>query len=253
MIKTIWFAAMTQTWRQIWNGRRIAQDARQDLRELLRVDGFDSGAGRYAVEDFRQYVGMVIERTGMDNETSVYEVGCGAGAFLVGLRERIAPRIVGGCDYAAALLEIAQQQFPGADFSVAEATNIDIVRKYDIVLAHSVFQYFPDFNYAARVLHLMIEKASRIVAILDVPDLGAREHVEWVRRERLSPEVYEAKYAGLEHQYYPISWFGKIADEHDCACARLPQENSNYILGRYRFNIVIRRKSTGEPRTSSAE
>lgn len=233
---------MTENWHKIWNQRRIASDAGYDLQELLKVDGYDCGAGQYHVEHFREYIRVIVQRLEIGDSSSLYEVGCGAGAFLVGLRELITMQMIGGCDYSASLIEIAQRLFAKGDFTLAEAAGICTERKYDVVLAHGVFHYFPDFDYAARVLDKMIEKANRVVAILEVPNESTREQAERTRREQLTAEVYEAKYAGLRHQYYWPSWFGKIAEKHDCVWHHF-EYLSGYTQSRYRSNVVIRKEA----------
>ena len=47
------------------------------------------------------------------------------------------------------------------DLTCGEAKKIDPDCKYDVVLADSVFQYFPDIEYAEEVLRKMIKKPTR--------------------------------------------------------------------------------------------
>ena len=235
------FAGMTQNWHQIWSQRGEAAAQQPDLQCLLNLDGFDSGAGRVTANDFRDYVRIITDRLAVKNGTSVYEVGCGSGAFLFGLRERISMPTVGGCDYAGRLIDVARLVFEGGDFTFAEAADVCTEPKYDVVLANGVFHYFSDLDYAARVIDKMIEKANRIVAILEIPHAGTRQEAERVRREQLSPEQYEVKYAGLKHQYYWPDWFGKIAEQHDCAWEHFGQIIPNYIQNPFRFNVIIRK------------
>jgi trans-aconitate methyltransferase len=150
---------------------------------------------------------------------------------------------VGGCDYAAPLIAIARRNFPAGDFIVADAANVSTEPKYDIVLANSVFQYFPDFGYARRVLERMIGKTISAVAILDIPYAGTREEAERVRRDQLTKERYEKKYEGLEHRYYAPQWFGEIAEKYECGCEHFDQLVPNCTQSRMRFNVLIRKVS----------
>ena len=45
---------MTQNWHQIWNKRGVTGTPASNLRDLMDLDGFDSGAGRVAAEDMRR-------------------------------------------------------------------------------------------------------------------------------------------------------------------------------------------------------
>ena len=180
---------MTENWHQIWNKRGVPGAPASNLRDLMDLDGFDSGAGRLAVEDMRGYALTVAKRLGLAEGMSVYEVGCGAGAFLYSLRERLPQLRVGGCDYAENLVRIAARQFPAGEFVAAEAASISTDPKYDIVLSNGVFHYFPDLDYARRVVERMIEKSNSVIAVLDVPNAHTRTEAENARRAQLGKDA----------------------------------------------------------------
>jgi cyclopropane fatty-acyl-phospholipid synthase-like methyltransferase len=92
---------MSQTWQEIWN-RKLATGP-LDLASLVKLDGFDTGAGRIDVEDWQAYCAIIGRKLGLRDGDSVFEVGCGAGAFLYGLRQ-LRPLEVGGIDYASNLI-----------------------------------------------------------------------------------------------------------------------------------------------------
>jgi trans-aconitate methyltransferase len=157
------------------------------------------------------------------------------------LREKYNLR-VGGCDYAPALIDIARRLFPTGDITAAEAADLSIVPRYDIVLANGVFHYFPNFDYARRVLERMIAKADSAVAILEVPNADTRTEAERMRRDKLTQESYEEKYRGLEHLYYQPQWFGEIATKNGCDWEYFDHPVPNYAQSRFRFDVVIRRR-----------
>jgi trans-aconitate methyltransferase len=231
---------MTQNWHQIWNQRSATGAAPYSLRHLMDLDGFDFGAGRVTTEDMREYALEIAKRLAVTDEASVYEVGCGAGAFLYSLCEKFRLRI-GGCDYAAPLIAVVSRQFPRGEFIVAEAAAISPEPKYDVVLANGVFHYFPDLNYARRVVERMIEKAISVVAILDIPHASTRNEAEMARRAQLGSELYDEKYSGLEHLYYEPHWFGEIAKKNNCRWENFGQLIPNYLQNPFRFDVVIRK------------
>jgi trans-aconitate methyltransferase len=210
----------------------------------MDLDGFDCGAGRVAVEDMREYALIIAKRLGIINGMSVYEVGCGAGAFLYSLCEQLPQLRVGGCDFAENLVRIAAQQFLAGEFVVAEAASISADTKYDIVLSNGVFHYFPNLDYARRVVERMIEKSTSVIAILDVPNAGTRAEAERARRAQLGTEVYEKKYSGLEHLYYESNWFGALANEYECEWDHFTQLIPNYVQNQFRFDVVMRKQPT---------
>ncbi len=85
---------MTNNWQAVWNKRSLAGEIAPDLDTLIRLDGFDSGAGFITAQDWRTSVARNVNLLGIRQEESVFEFGCGAGAFLYALAEQHA--IAGG-------------------------------------------------------------------------------------------------------------------------------------------------------------
>lgn len=90
---------------------------------------------------------------------------------------------------------------PEMDFSVQEAAHVDSTRRFDIVLANSVFQYFPNLEYAEEVLRIMWEKTNKMLVLLDLNDIQFADEALRIRKGSLSLGEYEKKYAGLEHLF----------------------------------------------------
>jgi trans-aconitate methyltransferase len=228
---------MTQNWKEIWNRRTTASEG-LELGALIKLDGFDTGAGHIEADDWRTYAARIAEKLGIRDGATIYEVGCGAGAFLYALRERHFLS-VGGLDYSAGLIAVASHVMPDGDFKVLEAKAVKTVPQYDYVIANSVFHYF-NLEYAAEVLDRMIKKASFAVAILEVPDLRTKDASEALRRDILSQEEYEKKYAGLEHTYYARDWFKAQATVRGLKCEMFDGCIPNYTQNRFRFGCIIR-------------
>ncbi len=225
-----------QSWYAVWN-QRSGDSGADPLQFLIELDGFDSGAGRIDAQDWRAYARDICKRLRLGAGESVYEVGCGAGAFLYALREL--GMQVGGLDYSSALIQHARAAMSDAEFQHGEACHLEMLPRYDVVLANSVFHYFSDLQYAEEVLDRMLNKAERAVAILEVPDLSTRDEAERIRRDILSPADYEKKYRGLEHQYYAREWFHRQAAKRGLSCQAFDQCISNYAQSSYRFNCLI--------------
>ena len=181
-------------WREIWERKGAARVERYDLDTLIRLDGWDGGAARLTAGQFRE-IGRLVQRLlRLKPGVRILEVGCGAGALLWCLRETGAA--LAGIDYSAGLVAHARRAIPEARYAVAEAAAIPFVA--DAVVVHSVFQYFPDFDYARRVLEELRRAAPRAL-ILDVPDAAKREASQRTRREMGSKPG--------THRYYPKSFF----------------------------------------------
>ncbi len=229
---------MNSRWQGVWNQRKPPDDKTVGLRDLLDLDGYDTAVSQITPDNMRSYARTISEILGITTGSSVYEVGCGAGAFLYALREQIEIWI-GGCDYSSALIDVTRRVLPAGDFAVLEAAELPQVPYYDLVISNGVFHYFPDLDYAGRVLDLMIAKSRRAVAVLDIPDLSRRDAAERMRRDKFKADEYERRYAGLEHLYYPSGWFLDLAATHNVDCRIFPSQIPNYIQSKFRFSAVL--------------
>ena len=67
-------------WKQIWNkDERINKII---LEGLIKADGFDSGAGSFTVDDWIIYTNELYDELNISQNNSIYDIGCGSGAFL---------------------------------------------------------------------------------------------------------------------------------------------------------------------------
>lgn len=229
----------TQNWQKIWERRSCEGVEQLDLATLIKLDGFDTGAGRIESTDWQAYAEIIAKKLRLKNGDSVYELGCGAGAFLYALRQLYTLKL-GGLDYSSALIDAASRAMPDGDFVVKEAKAVKIEPAYDYVISNGVFHYF-NYDYAAEVVASMIKKSKIAVAIMEIPDMQTKQQAEALRRDALSVEVYEKKYAGLEHTYYERDWFDKQAALHGCTCEAFDGCVPNYAQNQFRFGVLIKK------------
>jgi trans-aconitate methyltransferase len=223
-------------WKTIWN-RRGGATAALDLAGLVAADGFDQGAGHIAVDAWERYVAWVADGLKLAPGDSIFDVGCGAGAFVFPYFQ--AGHAVGGIDYSAALVAVAGRAMTGMDFSAREARELNPVPAYDVVVSNSVFHYFPDLGYAEDVLAKMIRKARKAVGVLELPNADLRDEAEASRAAALPPGEYEQKYRGLGHQYYSKRWIEELGIRHGCRVQILDQRIDGYGNNRFRFNALF--------------
>jgi hypothetical protein len=181
-------------WHEIWERKGIAHLDSYDHATLLELDGYDTGVTKIEPEAFVYLAGIVRTRFSLRPGMKLLEVGCGAGALLWPLRGEGLELL--GVDYSASLIEHTRRAIPEATFAVAEASSLPFTA--DAVVVNSVFHYFPDYDYATRVLRAL-RQAAPLALVLDVPDLATREQSLGER-------------AGLgakpgRHLYYPRSFF----------------------------------------------
>ncbi len=224
-------------WKEIWGGRAVAVQA-TSLADLIRADGFDTGAGKVDTQAWRNYAAELARRLGIATGDSVFEVGCGSGALLKVFHEASHP--VGGIDYSQTLIEHAQRAMPGMSFRTAEANQLAGAAQ-DFVIANSVFSYFPDLDYARGVLERMLTMARKGVALLDLPDIQCRAAAEDFRRSALAPGEYETRYRGLDHCYFAREWFAGLTATRGWRIEVSVQWLADYGNAPHRFNVILTR------------
>ena len=223
-------------WKTIWN-KRAWHGTDATLAELIAADGFDHGAGKIDVAAWEQYAQLVAGWMKLAPGDSLFDVGCGAGAFVYPFFR--SGHRVGGIDYSENLVAGARRAMAGMDFSAAEARDLDETTAYDLVVSNSVFHYFPDLAYAELVLRKMIAKARKTVAVLELPNLDLREEAEQARAAALPPGEYEERYRGLRHQYYSKKWIQDLGAVHGWRVQVLDQQIDGYGNNRFRFNAFF--------------
>lgn len=229
-------------WKQIWEKRdlnSIDTTSSQDiiLGKLIKTDGFDRGSGNIEIDSWKRYVNQLSSIMKLNESDSLFEVGCGAGAFLY--QFFLKGHQVGGIDFSDSLIKNAQSIMTGMNFNVGEAKNLDCIEKYDFVVANSVFFYFPNYEYAKEVLIRMIDKSKKKVLIMNIPDLKLKEECENIRKSALPPGEYEKKYEGLKHLYFDKEWFCKLAKTKNLKIEIFEQNITNYGNNKFRYNCIL--------------
>ncbi len=181
-------------WYEIWERKGSAVIGTYDHESLIALDGFDVGAGRLTSRQFFEIARLVQRELGLQPGMRLLDVGCGGGALLWCFRGS-GIRLF-GTDYSKSLIGHARRAIPEASFAVGEAVNLPF--EVDAIVCHSVFQYFPDADYAVRVL-AEFRRVSRVALVLDIPDLATRDASERARDAAGSKPA--------EHLYYPRSFF----------------------------------------------
>ncbi len=67
-------------WKEIWNKTDRVNDI--VLETLIKADGFDVGSGSFSLDDWKKYTKEFYEKLDIQRSDSVFDVGCGSGAFV---------------------------------------------------------------------------------------------------------------------------------------------------------------------------
>jgi SAM-dependent methyltransferase len=235
---------MDQTWENVWSRRELDPLQGSILSQLMAADGLDTAFCGLTERAWRQFVRRTAATLGISHGASVFEVGCGAGAFLHELDRRGC--LVAGLDASAALIRYARQALPGGRFTICDALSFTEPGTFEFVVSCGVFLYFPSLDYAREVVHLMVSHATRGVAILDVPDQSRQEAALSARRSALGEAAYESRYRGLSHLHYRRDWLlGALGEEGVADVWVEDQAIPGYGNGAYRFNVFASLGSAG--------
>ncbi len=225
-----------QNWKSVWEARKMDPSPKSTLAALMKADGLDTEFAAMPEEPWRQFVADCAEKLGITSGSSVFEVGCGAGAFLHDLA--LAGCHVAGTDLSSAQIDHIRQAIPQGTWTVQEAIHLDPDKPCDYVIAMGVFMYFPSNDYAFEVLRRMLQKATKGIAVLDIPNAAKQTEALRFRQGALGDEEYRVRYNGLSHLYFDKQWMeNSLASLGLRRWAIEDQHISGYGNAAYRFNV----------------
>lgn len=232
-------------WNKIWSRRSDSIEISDDIFDMFcrlkRADGFDTQDVEGYYESFfnqwNEMYGRILRQIG--DISSVYEVGCGSGVNLYLFQKLKNIKVVGGCDYSKALIDIADKVVETDDLVCGEARDIAEKPKYDVVISDSVFQYFQDPEYGMRVLEHMWNKSKKMVVITEIHDMAMKE--EHLAYRRKCVDNYDEKYKGLDKTFYSRKMFTDFAARVGAKCQIIKPENDLYWNNKYVFDCYLSR------------
>jgi ubiquinone/menaquinone biosynthesis C-methylase UbiE len=223
------------TWKDIWTKRKKLEVNNLTHNDLFKLNGFDGLHSSINEDTIIPALTEYSKKMNLFGDESIYEIGCGAGAFLY--HWHTMNHHVGGCDISESLLEYADKAIPNRTWECIEANKLNVKDKYDHVISFSTFFYFPNYVYAKEVVYRMIMKANKSISIFDIPDLELKKETESFRKETIPN--YEESYADLKHLYYPKEWWTNIANELGLTAVIYNQNIKGYNNSEWRYNVTI--------------
>ena len=220
------------TWTQIWKNRDVSS-ADYSHESLLKLNGYDGAQSALTPKSISEANDLYAVHMRLHRGDSIYEIGCGAGAFLyhwntIGYQ-------VGGCDISKSLIGHAQKAIPKGFFSVNSATDFP-VNRWDHVVSFGV-NFYLDNEELTRMLDLAVMKAKYSISIFDIADADKASECENFRKNTI-PD-YEEKYTGLGHYYHSKSMILDYADRLGLRCQIYDQNIPGYENSKWRFNATI--------------
>ena len=234
-----------QNWQEIWEKRESSFDFANStplevVKELRRVAGYDIVSGAIPDEAWDRQFRLMLDKLSRYHEIhSLYEVGCGSGANLFLAKEH-GITTVGGIDFSHAMLQVLRRAIPEAAVEQGEAKNITTTASYDAVISSGVFIYFPNLDYAQRVLEKMVTMANHSLALLEIYDEEQKE--AWLEHRRQIQPDYDQKYEGLNKLFYPRSFFEDFAREHNLELRFTQNDLEGYWNNAFDFDVYLYKK-----------
>ena len=227
-------------WKEIWN--KEERITKYILELLLKADGFDSPTGHFGVDDWLIYTSTLYAKLGIKVNDSIFDVGCGSGAFIYPLF--LKGYHVGGLDYSKILTNLIRTIIPNGLFFTKEAIEMDEQNKYDVVISNGVFQYFKNLEYATKVTNKMIKKARKKIAIFDINDKEKEYNYHDLRMKTMPEDEYKKKYKDLKHLFFPKNFFSSLAKNNNLKIEIWDQDSNIYSSSKFRFNVIMEKNYT---------
>lgn len=241
---------MENNWINIWNNRKVdleninSNDEQKLILELKKIAGFDSyGKGTtFAFEEiFGQYKQLKNNLQLPQIGGSVFEVGCGSGAYLYFFKKDGFK--VGGLDYAENILKVTREIIGEKNLIeciCATADKIPTEIKYDAIFSGCVFQYFDSIEYAEKVLDLMLEKTAKSIGLLEIFNKEIED--EYFAYRRKNDANYDEHYKGLPKLFISKKFFENYAAKNNLEVKFEPCKMESYWNAPFIYDCFMYKK-----------
>jgi len=95
----------------------------------------------------------------IDDASSVLEIGCGTGELL----DKINGYEKTGIDFSEKMIETAKNQFPDVNFICASAEELNVDKKFDVIILSNLIGYLLDIQQVFEELHKVCHEHTKII------------------------------------------------------------------------------------------
>jgi len=163
------------SWDELWQeiGEKSLlhlRDYPQNIDHELKINGFSHNDNALiSNESLFIYAKSIVENLQIRNNSNLWEFGCGTGLFISTVAKMACAAQYGGSDNSNSMIDLAKLNYPSGIFFTDSALNSKVPFSDSYIFANSVFQYFPNLDYARGVLRNVILNSPRAFALLDIP------------------------------------------------------------------------------------
>ena len=231
-------------WIKIWNNRSKIFKKKIFLSDLIKLNGFDKSIKDYNKISWKLMVKDFLKRTKFKKNQNLLEIGCGSGAFLIICKNSIKANYY-GFDYSRNQIKIAKKTLPNVNLKVFEADKFYYRKtKFDVIVAHSVFQYFPNKNYYVKVLKKSFKHLNKTgtLCLMDLNDIKFENKYHETRKKiHLKKNSYNQIYSGLEHLFFDKIKLKKLLISIGFSkVIFFPHRIKSYGNSNLRFNLIAK-------------
>ena len=151
-------------WNQYWNSRSKTESS------AVSASGYTQSGTTVRQEIISAMQTDISEKLNFSDTDQVLEAGCGAGMHIKAFKPKV--KNITGIDLSFGMTVRAKNE---CGINTANSGSVALPFKtstFDKILCYSVFHYFPDLNYAEKVIRefIRILKPGGTILIGDIPD-----------------------------------------------------------------------------------
>ena len=226
-----------KTWSQVWDEKALSISQKVTNQEipqqgdLLRVNGFNHDSNSLINPDsLEKYVSTISRLISNESISYLYEFGCGTGFFTKCLANEMKLDSYGGSDLSINMIQVAKNQNPECEFKVSDALGFHCEKQGLAIVCNSVFQYFPDLEYAIGVIENVLAHKPIAFAFLDI--------VRSDSNGSLTPREGDNDSQMLTHLGFKQSFFLDQLSKSEYKIQIANQDIRGYNQSSQRFNVI---------------
>ncbi len=232
----------SKNWLKIWKkkGTKL-KDSK--IEKIIAADGFDSTFGGFNKTNWFAYIKTIFLNIKLKKNSKILEFGCGASAFLNFFYNK--KYDLYGIDYSKELIKKGKKYFPRINFKCGEISTIkSFNKKFNLIISHSVFHYFDNYQYAKSLMKEMLLNldSKGYIYILDVPDKDKEKQFKKEIIAQIGKKEYIEKYSNHTHLFYKKKFFKNFGKQNNLKTYIYNQNFSFYKNSKFRYNIFFQKK-----------
>ena len=196
--------------------------------ELKEVSGYAHGLAQLTEKGLRSIIEIAKTSLGLNSSDILLDVGCGAGLLTDKLVDEVDITI--GIDASSGMIGNAGKKSKFVKV-ITTADHLPFPdESFDKIFCHSVFQYFPNYKYGARVITeiLRVLRHGGKCLIMDVPDIDDKK----LYFKAKVPDSHN-----LKRRFYNKTWFVNLVPKARIFKQIIP----DYKNSQFRFDVLIQK------------